>query len=188
MELKKFLRIAKKDIFFVLAVGLVIGLVSYFSAPRIQSGFRSQNVFYLSNLEAQSPQGYNFGGYFSQSTAINETDTAVAILSSSDLQNAAANLNASISVRKLAPQVIQITVTSNEAGAPKLAMGDLPKIFNQKMHDLNPNGPAITLSPISDEVSVSYHSINSKLVSAAGFIFGIIFAFLILGLKTYIEV
>jgi len=187
MELKKYLMTAKKDLVFTLAIGLIVGLAAFLSAPRIESGFRSQKVFYLSNLESQPTQGYNFSGYFTQSTAINETDTAVAILQSPDFQALLPKTNTTVTVRKLAPQVIQVTVISKEAGSPKQAVENLPKIFNQKMRDLNPNGPTITLNQLSDEVIVSYRSVSSKLVALAGFIFGIVFAFLILGIKNYLE-
>ncbi len=188
MELKKYFKTVKNDFVLALAIGLIIGIVSYFSAPHIQSGFRSQKTFYLASSDTQSAQGYNFGGYFSQSTAINETDTAVAVLESPDFQSLIPGSNAAIATRKLAPQVIQITITSKNADITRQVMERLPNLFNLKMHDLNPNGPNLSLNKISDEVVTSYHSINSKFVSIAGFIFGMILAFLILGLKTYLEI
>lgn len=187
MELKKFLKIGKKDLIFVLATSIIISALSYLSAPHISSGYRSQNTFYLSNPQAQSPQGYNFGGYFSQSTAINVTDTAVAIIQSLDFKAQLLNIPASISARKIAPQLIQITIASNDQQSPKIQMESIAKIFNQKLEALNPNGPTLTLAPILDQVTVSYFAINSKIVALAGFIFGVVFAVLILGLKSYLK-
>ncbi len=189
MELKKYLQIAKNNIVLIAIIALIGAFSAYFTAPRLQSGYRAQNIFYLSNQaqETTPPQSYNFGGYFLQSTAINATDTAVAILESGDFQSKLKNPGAATAVKKIAPQVIKITVSSQDPKIPNAQMESVPETFNKKMKELNPVGPTLTLSPISGQTDVSYHSLNAKVLALTGLFLGIVFAFLILGLKTYLE-
>ncbi|KKR50946.1 MAG: hypothetical protein UT84_C0004G0009 [Candidatus Curtissbacteria bacterium GW2011_GWA1_40_16] len=189
MELKKYLEITKNNALFIVVIALIGAFSAYFIAPHLESGYWAQSTFYLSNQlqEATQPQGYDFGGYFLQSTAINATDTAVAILESGSFQSQAKSAGTTIAVNKIAPQVIRITATAQDSGAPKSQMESIPDAFSKKMKELNPVGPTLTLSPISGQIDVAYHSLNSKVLALAGFGLGIIFAFLILGLKTYLK-
>jgi capsular polysaccharide biosynthesis protein len=189
MELKKYLQIAKNNVIFILIIAFVGSFSAYFIAPHLESGYRSQSTFYLSNQaqETTPPQSYNFGGYFLQSTAINATDTAVAILESGNFQSQLKNPSAATTIKKIAPQLIEITVISQDPGLPNAQIKSIPEAFNKKMKELNPVGPVLTLSPLSNQINVSYHSLNSKVLALAGLALGIVFAFLILGLKTYLE-
>lgn len=189
MELKKYLQIAKENALFLIAIILIGALSAYFTAPHINSGYRAQSIFYLTNQaqEASASQSYNFGGYFLQSTAINATDTAIAILESANFQSQLKNSGAATTIKKVAPQVIEITVISKDPDVPKSQIESIPGVFNAKMKELNSVGSALTLSPISNQINVSYYSLNSKVVALAGLVIGAVFAFLILGLKTYLE-
>lgn len=189
MELKKYLQIVKSNLLLIAIIALIGAFSAYLTAPHLQSGYSAQNTFYLSNQAQETipPQGYNFGGYFLQSTAINATDTAVAILESSDFQNQLKSPGTTTTIKKIAPQVIQITVTSHDPSFPNIQIKSIPDTFNKKMKELNPVNPVLTLSPLSNQVNVSYRSLNSKVLALAGFLLGTVFAFLILGLKSYIE-
>lgn len=189
MELKKYLQIAKNNALLIVIIALISAFSAYFTAPHIESGYRVQSTFYLANQaqETTQPQSYNFGGYFLQSTAINATDTAVAILESGDFQSQLKNLGTATTVKKIAPQIIEITVISQDPRLSDTQIKSVPEAFNKKMKELNTVGPTLTLSPISNQTNVSYHSLNSKVLALAGFALGIVFAFLILGLKTYLE-
>lgn len=189
MELKKYLQVTTKNLLLIAVIALIGAFSAYFTAPHLESGYRAQSTFYLSNQTQETipPQSYNFGGYFLQSTAINATDTTVAILESGDFQSQLKSPGTTTTIKKIAPQVVEITVTSKDPEVPSTQIKSVPEAFNKKMKELNPVNPTLTLSPISNQINVSYYSLNSKLLALTGFALGIVFAFLILGLKTYLE-
>src|SRR3989344_4816618 len=115
MELKFYLQIIKKNLALIASLALIGAFSAYFSTSFLESGYKATGTFYLSNNSSnEDQQRYNFDGYFSQSTAINATDTTVAILTSSDFQKEFSGSQASVGVRKIAPQVIEITTTSQD--------------------------------------------------------------------------
>lgn len=189
MELKKFLNIIKKNIIFILLLALFAGFISFFSSGLFSSGYSQSRLFFIAQSISQIPpgQGYNFEGFYTQEKSRNFTDTAVAILESSDFANEVLNPQNSLSVRKVAPQVVRITIS---AQTPQSLNGEIEKIaseFNSKISHLSASTQSAELKPVGEASELTFLGLNSKILFVFGLLLGTTFALFIIGLKNYFK-
>jgi len=186
MDLKEFAKIIKNNTP-TLALFAVIGsLVAFSITTKIKSSVELEQLFYIETTYEAPQAEYRFDGYYAQEKARNFTDTAVAILSSSGFVGEL-NTEGTITVRKMAPQVIRLNVQSSSSQAANQKLTEAVLRFNQKMLVLQKENPhqlkAISLSPKS-----VFSGPTKKISAVLGFFLGGIFALLVVGLKVYFKV
>jgi len=188
VELKQFINILKKNIFFIVFFGVLGVVVALFFALKFSSGYQQSQLFYVNSPEESTQSVYNFEGYFAQEKARNFTDTAVAILTSPDFLKDVSNQSAAVGIRKLAPQVIRITVTASDPQVPAESINKIAAAFNQKLSGLTQENKAVTIKPIAKIQEPVFAGPDKKVLIAFGLMAGVVFAILTIGLKIYFKV
>lgn len=192
MELKDLIKILRENLILILCLTVLSIALSYIYASQKASGYNVAQTYLINTQEASTssqlspPETRNFDSFYQQEKARNFTDTAVAILQSSDFQKDIASPADSLSIQKVALQVIKITSTSNNSQDAQKLNEKTVSTFNEKIKNLLPNQPPQLLSvgPISQSFStVSQRKIYLLFGAIAGFTLGLFIA----GLKTYLK-
>lgn len=188
MELKKAIDLLKKDIFFLLLFAILGAIIGWQAAKFLPQGYTQSQLFFVAKAPLASPSFYNFEGYYTQETARNFTDTAVAILENRQFQNLAQESNATANIRKVAPQLINITTQSSqkenlEGLIPKLAVA-----FNTQIANLTKDDLPIQIKEVAPASNITYFALNPIVLSIAGIILGTTFSVFIVALKIYFKV
>lgn len=188
MELKNYLALLKNYLPLIIICSALGGIFAYFGASRLPKGFSLSQTFYVSLPASQNYQTYSFEGFYAQEKARNFTDTAVAILESADFKTQIITKNESVSARKLAPQIIRITATAQNQAETTQILDTVLTSFNRKIEALS----AAPASPQLKEITESQTPVQIKLktgvTTAAGFVLGLVFALLVISLKTYLKI
>ena len=140
-----------------------------------------QATFDVANLE-QGRENHGLqavGIYYAQETARNFTDTAIAILSSHDYKTTILAPGQTLTVRKLAPQVIQVTATAAGAQETSQLIAKAIGNFNRQFTELHPVGQA---------QEPKFAAAGKKILAAAGLVLGFTFAFFVVSLKEYFRI
>lgn len=181
LELRQYLKILKKNIFFISLFILGGAVLAFMFTFRWGSGVRFEEYFYISTPRTADSI------YYSQETARNFTDTAVAILASPDFVSGIILPNEQIAVRKIAPQVIKLTATAFHQETAKSVVERTVSGFNQKVADLA-GDQAVWLSPVGQGGQTYPLTPNRSLIVIFGALAGSVFALFVIGLKTYFKV
>lgn len=189
MELKEFLKIIKKNILFIIITALAGGVIGFSSSGFFPSGYSQSQLFFITQpaSQVQTNQEYDFEGYYQQEKSRSFTDTAIAILESSDFTSEVLNPQNLLSVRKIAPQVIRITVSSQ---TPQSLKGQTEKIassFNSKIIDLTGSTASAQLKAVGRANDSIFSGFNNKILFLFGLLLGTTFALFITGLKNYFK-
>lgn len=179
MELKEYLSIFKKYLVFItlcFALGIVLGALTTNFLP---SGYNQSQTFYLKiSIPSNTPQSDNYDGFYAQERARNFTDTAVAILESSDFQSEVVTGGQALVVKKLAPQVVRLTAIAQNQESAKDLMRKTTDTYNRKFTE-------IALSQIASPQEPSFKRSSRKVYAAAGAVLGITIAVVVISLKSY---
>lgn len=179
MELKQYLSIFKKYLVFItlcFILGIVLGVLTTKFLP---SGYNQSQTFYLNiSTPSNTPQSDNYNGFYAQERARNFTDTAVAILESSDFQSEVLTPTQALVVKKLAPQVVRLSVIAQNQESSKDLMRKTTDTYNRKFTD-------IALSPIASPQEPSFKRSSRKIYAAAGAVLGFATAVVVISLKSY---
>ena len=186
MELRQYLTIFRRHFLAIIIFSLAGAAIAISWAARLPSGFKAEQLFFIVPPKAVNNDLYNFQGYFGQEKARNATDTAVAILASSDFVKLVPP-SAAITARKIAPQVISIAATTNQEGSAANLLEKAALIFNQKMVDLTEGDYAIQLKAVGTNPSVASAAPNKVILAVGGFVAGLTFALFVVGLKNYFK-
>lgn len=184
MELRQYLKVFKKN-FLVVVVLCIFGLLlGYFLAMSRSEGFQQDQTLYIA---PQTTDTQNYEGFYGQEKARNFTDTAVAILESPDFKAEIQGSGESLSVRKIAPQVIKITTTAKDPQGAKNLMAKVTSTFNSKLQTVSNNQAKIELKELGKLQEPAPIIINKKVSTLAGLVLGFAFAILAISLKTYFK-
>ncbi|MDP2632930.1 MAG: hypothetical protein Q8P25_04400 [Candidatus Curtissbacteria bacterium] len=179
MELKEYLSIFKKYLVFIIlcfVLGIVLGALTTNLLP---SGYNLSQTFYLNiPTPSNTPQSENYDGFYAQERARNFTDTAVAILESSDFQSEVVIETQALLVKKLAPQVVRLTTIAQNRESSKDLMRKTTDTYNRKF-------TGISLSPIASPREPSFKRSSRKIYAAAGAVLGFATAVVVISLKSY---
>jgi len=185
MELKEYLSLFKKYSVFIL-VCLILGTITgTLTTNFLPSGFNLNQTFYLAISQPATQQSYDYEGFYAQERARNFTDSAVAILESSDFQTEVAQEGQALTVKKLAPQVIRITAIGDNTQSAKNLMRKTTDVFNKKFTDLAGVENALSLKQIANPQEPSFKRSSRKIYAAAGAVLGIVTAVVVISLKSY---
>mgnify|MGYP001601264765 CR=1 FL=1 len=182
MELKQYLKLIQKNITFIgilTIVGLILGL---YSAKLLPSGYKQSQVFFVTQSTAdESPNTL-----YKQDRALNYTDSAVSIIQSDDFLLSAQISQSTVEVKKLAPQVIKITLTSQSREKSTQDLSTILLRFNEKTEQIL-QSKTIQLTPIGIAPTPVFFALNSKILAIFGALIGFISSAAILALTSYFK-
>lgn len=150
-------------------VGVVAGVGYSMTQPR---AFEASATLYIHRVGPSAPTTvYDYDGYYSQQAAQQYTDTVVGLLKTNDLANQADRiastsadpnqLLASINVKKIAPQLIALSVTRPTSEEAKTELVALAQAANERSLTLNDRSgrtyqvEMVAAQPIVAEASTS---------------------------------
>ena len=189
MELRKIVIIIRKYLVFITALAFV-GLVTGYQAKNyFPSGYRQSQLFFLTSPQNNNAsQNLDSSAYFNQENARNFTDTAVALLASGDFSKNVFENDVSVNVRKLAPQILRITLESTSTKNLDQGLNKIELSFNSQIEKLAESTESPQLKPAATPSPINYFAPNKLVLAAAGFILGFAAAGFTLGLKFYFRV
>ncbi|MCR4324692.1 MAG: hypothetical protein NUV69_03310 [Candidatus Curtissbacteria bacterium] len=184
MELKDYLKILRKNATFVLILMLFGAVIAILVTVKIPSGYKYSKTFFIKpGVEANNTEAF-----FVQEKTRNFTDTAQAIIESADFKTEVMNSGESISVKKLAPQVLQITTFSKSKEASTSLMQKIQDSYNTKVAALEVSNQKSTLQPLGTAPEPAFTKANKIVFVTAGLLAGAAMAIFAISLKTYFKV
>lgn len=183
MELKNLVKLLKQDLYFIVGLVLAGALIGLYSTRFLPATYRQSQVFFISGPEAA---GSSQDLFYKEENARNFTDTAVAILQSEEFIKSQAPI--ALEARKLAPQVIRITVQSASRENLTSSLENVSASFNQKIASLQEATRSSRLVPIAKAQEPSFFALNRATISAFGAVLGLIFSILSIALKYYFKI
>lgn len=142
-ELTQYWKAIKKILPIVLplaAVGLVAGVAYSLTLPK--SYVASTTLYVFRTTGNIAPTTYDYDGYYAQQAAQSYTDTVVGLLKTSDIASQAASIASSssdaqsilagVSAKKVAPQLISLSVTRASSDQAKADLVALAKAVSQR--------------------------------------------------------
>lgn len=183
MELKVYLEILKKYQIFIILTVIFSALMAFIIAAKTPQLYTASQTFYILVPQSQETQEYQYEGFFAQEKAAKVTDTAVAILDSQDFKSQITGQNQSITIRKLAPQVIRLTAASQNQEDPQRLIEKTIASFNSQFSE-----QSISLKGVASIPNPTLkNKIDKQIITAAGSVFGLLFALLIISFKSYFK-
>jgi capsular polysaccharide biosynthesis protein len=182
MEFKIYLKIIKNNFIFISIFAVIGMLLGFYSANFLPSGYRQNQTFFVSETKKDGESSL----LSKQDKASVYTDSAVGIIESEDFLLSAQILNSQIEAKKLAPQVIKITVTNQSAEISKQDLSTAISKFNEKTQQLL-GDKSIQLVPIGPTPAPTHFALNTKIMASFGALIGIISSAAILALLSYLK-
>ncbi|MCL5411257.1 MAG: Wzz/FepE/Etk N-terminal domain-containing protein [Patescibacteria group bacterium] len=151
--------------------------------------------------EPQKPvdQYYTYDGFYSQQASMQYTDTVVGLLKTPDVyrtalekgggeQISALEFLNSTEVRKVSPQVINISVVRKEKEESRRLLTTLSQTVSEKIKSLNQQGDNnFFVSSVKADPLVTTIKQNYLLNTFVGMLLGMVFGFSIMGLVEYLK-
>ncbi|MEK7581456.1 MAG: Wzz/FepE/Etk N-terminal domain-containing protein [Patescibacteria group bacterium] len=181
MEIKDLTSQIKKNLIFIAIITLVASSVGFSSTKFLKSGYQQQTLLFVkvqdkNTLSENSPRV----------DSSNLTDTTVAILQSPDFASGADLGESQLEVRKMAPQVIRITVTAKNKDVSSQTSTKVIYSYNEKIKNLVPQAN-IELVGVGIPNDPTRQVLNSKIMAAFGASLGFIASLSILALAKYLK-
>lgn len=183
MELKEYLKIITKNAWAILIFAAFGALIAFAISGRASATIQLEQLFFLPAQNVPSQQNSD---YYSQERARNFTDTAVAILESPDFAMELTSPG-SLSVRKVAPQVIRLTTSANDHQSAKSRLDESVAAFNSKMQELT-SSPSYELKAVGSGPHRTFAQPTKKVATIFGALAGGVFALFVIGLKNYFRI
>jgi len=192
MELKAYIKIFRKNFFFIVICVAAAATISYYAAQKSQNGYKLEQTFFITQTEnqpslsdLQTPLS-GYGNYYQQETARNFTDTAVSILQSPDFISLYTQAPNSITAQKVAPQVLKITITTSTSSEAKFLLDRLIIGFNQNLKSWAPSN-TVELKAIGQSQEPFINGLDTKIIVTAGAVLGFALAVCVVAIKTYFK-
>jgi len=198
-EAFEFLRKYRRVIlFFSFVVSLGVLLVSLW----FPTSYDATLTLYIKRAaQLSSTEFYNFDGYYSQQAAERYTDTVVGLLEDRgtvrevvDLvglptdQRSLKKILRLISVKKTAPQLIELRVRRSSSEEAQRLVGTLARVVAEKVQTLNETGDqALSLDLLSAESLIEERRPLPVLNTVVGFLSGFLLSILVSALWEYFQ-
>lgn len=180
MDLKDYIKILTKNAFFIIALTLIGAFVAFTSTRFLKSGYKNEMVYFLVINESEN---LDIGRKVDPT---NITDTAIAVLTSPDFLNETAISTLTIDAKKLAPQVIKLTLTSNSLQLSETSQTPVVDKFNQKLNILVPDA-SLKLQPVGIQSQSFQNILNSKILTVFGAVVGLLASVIIIAIVRYLR-
>lgn len=186
MELKEYLKILKKEKLSIIVIVSLTLLIGIFYSLKAAPGYKIEQTFLIEATTSGIPTPTGTSSTLQlmspQEEARNFTDTAVALIKSKDL--ASNQPQTAVTAEKVAPQLIKITVTSQNPMEAAMQIEKTVINFNQISKELI-KGATLTLKPVGTIPEATLNKIDPKIIIGTSFFAGLTFALLAVSLKTY---
>lgn len=180
MEIQIYLKILRKNAFFIVAMVLIGAIIAFSSTRFLKSGYKNDMVYFLTVSGSSSPDTNQ------RLDPTNITDTAVAILTSQDFLNETGISSLSVDAKKLAPQVVKLTLTSESAQLSQDSQIIVSNKFNQKLTSFIPDA-SVKLEPVGSPSKSFQKILNSKILAVFGALVGFLASLVIITLSKYLK-
>lgn len=188
MDLREIYKLFRNQAYFVVALIFLGAIIGAQSAKFFPSGYSKSQLFFLTTTQTPNQAQNNyFVPYYAQENARNFTDTAVALLASQEFLKEAGPADASITIRKVAPQLIRITAQSPNPGDLDEPLKQISQVFNQKIAAISQDAYASQLKEVSSPTAPAFFALNARILAASGAILGLASSLLVIGLKVYLK-
>jgi capsular polysaccharide biosynthesis protein len=198
MELREIIiKIKKQKLILIFAslVGFLMGLIIYYLPQK----FISSGALYVSRKINSSADFFTYEGYYAQQTALNYTNSVLALIESKDIQKELLEkmgepvneknlreLKRDIKVKRTGPQVILVEIKNETPEKSKETWKNLSDIVISKSEELNKEiDNNLKIFTISKEPSIEETYKNLLLFSFAGLIIGGALGLIIISFKEY---
>lgn len=182
MEPNQYLKILKTNLIFVAILVLVGAFLGFYSSHLLPSGYKQSQVFFVSQILEDKTKSSGFA----QPEAVGFTDSAVSILESQDFLLSTQISQSSVEVKKLANQVLKITVSSETEEQSKKDLASLVSNFNDKVSSFLGDNE-VQLTPVGSSPQASYFALSSKVLALFGALLGLMSALALLALASYFK-
>lgn len=178
MNLTDYIKILKENLLFIFIICAVCTIAAFFSTNFLKSGYVDQATLFLTIKDQESLNQNSLD----RSVV---TDTAVALLSSPNLLNSQ-NANVISDAKKQGPQIIDLTVTSNNPQTAKDAKTQIINSFNLKINQYMP-GHTLSLEQINQDQVPQARFLNNKILAIAGAVIGLILSIILISTARYLK-
>lgn len=176
MEFKEYLKAFSRYWLFIIIVACLGALLAFFYSRQLPQGYKNSQTFFITPKESQT----NLEAFHAQEKARNFTDSAVAIITSADFKLQILAQGESQAVKKLAPQVLQITTFSKSSTQAKEQTKKTVSLFNDRF--------AASLQEVGPARDPAHVARPTQVYTVAGFVAGLAFAIFTISLKAYFKI
>jgi len=188
MDLREIYKLIRNQIYFVIALILFGAIIGAQSAKFFPSGYSKSQLFFLTTAPVpDAGENSYFAPYYAQENARNFTDSAVALMASQEFLEEVLPEGASVTIRKVAPQLIRITAQSPNPADLNSPLERVSQAYNQKITEVSPNAYASQLKAVSQPTAPAFYALNAQILAAAGAVLGLMSSLIVVGLKVYLK-
>lgn len=200
MELREYLKIVRKSLPLLVVLAAALGMLAFLFSQRLPTTHTASLTFYVKRQATEAREDYyTFDGYYSQQAAEKFTETVVGFLKSKDILLASAKLvklptdqgsleqlEGSIKIKQVAPQLVNLEVTKEDAEAARTFCTALAQATTERINLLNQTGDkAISVDLLNAEPLVEKNAPKVVLNSLVGVLIGALLASFYIFLKEY---
>ncbi len=200
MELREYVKIIKRSLPLLVILAAGFGGLAFFASSKMPTTYTASLTLYVKRQATEaSADYYTFDGFYSQQAAEKFTETVVGFLKSKDILLASAKLadlpldqeslkqlESSITIKQVAPQLVSLKVKKEEPNAAKTSCTALAQATTERINLLNQTGDkSISVDLLNSEPLVEKNEPKVLLNSLVGILSGILLAFLYTFLKSY---
>lgn len=171
MTITSFLELVKKNLIFIASLTILGALVAYVSTSFLKPGYSSTQTYFI-----KVDQVVGGEENFVDINAL--TDTTVALISNPSF-NGQVNSGATVSAKKVAPQVIEVTAVSQNMETPPEVNRSAANNFNIKIKDLI-KSHNLELKETAVAENSTKNVLNNRLTTSAGALLGLVCALFVI--------
>jgi len=203
VDLKDFIKALNKHLRASLLVSFGLFVVVFFVSYLLPVKYKSVGSLYVLRQDENVTRAYfTYEGYYASQTAERYTDTVVGLLKSVDIKREAlekagiafdakalAKLESSLIIKKVAPQVVQISLKGSDTDYVDVVWEALAQSVIESSEVLNSKGDSsLAISFVSDPSHVVYESSSSPLfIAFIAFLLGNFVSIFVLSFKSYMK-
>lgn len=202
MELQDYLKLFRKNAPLLILLSVALGGLSFLVSKNLPTTHTASLTVYVKRqATGASTDYYTFDGYYSQQAAEKFTETVVGFLKSKDILLASAKLadlptdqesleqlESSIKIKQVAPQLVNLEVTKEEAEAARTFCTAVAQATTERINLLNQTGDkSISVDLLNTEPLVERNEPKMLLNGLVGSLIGLLFALLYIFIKEYLS-
>lgn len=200
MELQEYIKIIRKSLAYIVVLVVALGGLGFLVSKNLPTTYTASLTVYVKRQATEpSIDYYTFDGYYSQQAAEKFTETVVGFLKSKDILLASAKLadlptdqesleqlESSIKIKQVAPQLVNLEVIKGDAEAAKKFCTALAQATTERINLLNQTGDkSISVDLLNTEPLVEKNEPKVLLNTVVGSLVGLLLALLYVFLKSY---
>jgi len=200
MELREYIKIVRKSLPSLIILAAGFGGLAFLVSQQLPTTHTASLTFYVKRQATEAREDYyTFDGYYSQQAAEKFTETVVGFLKSKDIllasaklanlptdQESLGQLEGSIKIKQVAPQLVNLGVKQEEAEMAKTFCTSLAQATTERINLLNQTGDkSISVDLLNTEPLVDKNEPHTIVNTLVGILTGALIALLYIFLKEY---